>query len=81
MSKISIIIPLPLQLKDEKKYKNVVDILDYNKNELEYIYTKAGIIQKPAKQGEQNLASIEGQSSGPDQPWANFNKLDENDLM
>lgn len=81
MSEKSIIVPLPMQLKDEKKYSDVVDILDYYENELEDIYTTAGIIQKPAKPTEENLGSIESQSSGPDQPWAHFNKVDENDHM
>ncbi|XP_028394494.1 uncharacterized protein LOC114518688 [Dendronephthya gigantea] len=52
MSEKSIIVPLPMQLKDEKKY-SVVDILDYYENELEDIYTKAEVIEKPAKQNEQ----------------------------
>jgi hypothetical protein len=35
-----------MQLKDEKKYNDVVDILDYYEQELENIYAKAGVIQK-----------------------------------
>ena len=54
-----IIVPLPMQLKDEKKYSDVVDILDYYENKLEDIYTKVKVIEKPAKQNEQPV-SIEG---------------------
>ncbi|CAB4003354.1 Hypothetical predicted protein [Paramuricea clavata] len=36
MSEKSIIVPLPMQLKDEKKYSDIVDILDYYENELEW---------------------------------------------
>ena len=48
MSKKSVIVPLPMQLKDEKKYSDVVDILDYYEDELENIYIKAGVVEKPA---------------------------------
>jgi hypothetical protein len=48
-----------MQLKDEKKYSDVVDILDYYENKLEDIYTKVKVIEKPAKQNEQPV-SIEG---------------------
>jgi hypothetical protein len=81
MSEKSIIVPLPMQLKDEKKYSDVVDILDYYENELEDIYAKANIIEKPAKQNEQQSVSIEGQSSLPDQPRAHYNRVDESDHM
>ena len=80
MSEKSIIVPLPMQLKDEKKNSDVVDILDYYENELEEIYSKAKVIAKPAKQMTQP-APIEGQSSLPDQPRAHYNKVDESDHM
>ena len=48
MSKKSVNVPLPMQLKDEKKYSDVVDILDYYEDELENIYIKAGVVEKPA---------------------------------
>ena len=35
MAKKSTIIPLPMQMKDEKKYEDVVDILDSYEQELE----------------------------------------------
>ena len=82
MSEQSVIVPLPMQLKDEKKYSDVVDILDYYENEVEDIYAKAGVIKKPAKvPNAPQPALIEGQSSLPDQPRAHFNKVDENDHM
>ncbi len=54
MSEKSIVVPLPMQFKDEKKYSDVVDILDYYETELENIYTKAGVIQKPVEDSTAN---------------------------
>ena len=72
-----------MQLKDEKKYDDVVDILDHYEQQLEDIYTKAGVIQKPAdtEQGLQGTRLIQGLSAPPDQPGAHFNKVDDNDHM
>ena len=95
MSKKSVIVPLPMQLKDEKKYSDVVDILDYYEDELENIYINAGVVEKPAdvSTAPANVSTvpadispvqpilIEGQSSLPDQPGAHFTKVDENDHM
>ncbi len=82
MSEKSIVVPLPMQFKDEKKYSDVVDILDYYETELENIYTKAGVIQKPVEDSTaKQPVSIEGCSSQPDQPGAHCNKVDENDHM
>ena len=81
MSEKSIIVPLPIQLKDEKKYSDIVDILDYYEDQLEDIYTKAKVIEKPTKQKEQQPVSIEAQSSLPDQPRAHYHKVGENDHM
>ena len=75
----STIVPLSMQLKDEKKYDDVVDILDYYKQELEDIYAKAGVIEKPAE--TKKLMSIEGQTSAADQPGAHFNKMNDNNHM
>lgn len=81
----SVIVPLSMQLKDEKKYDDVVDILDYYEQELEDIYAKAGVIQKPAETkgslNQQKPTSIEGLTSAADQPGAHCNKADENDHM
>jgi hypothetical protein len=78
----STIVPLSMQLKDEKKYDDVVDILDYYEQELENIYAKAGVIQKPAETKEgQKPTSIEGLTSAADQPGAHSNKADDNDHM
>ena len=82
MSEKSIVVPLPMQFKDEKKYSEVVDILDYYETELENIYIKAGVIQKPVEDSTASQpVSIERRSSQPDQPGAHCNKLDENDHM
>ena len=81
MSQKSVIVPLPMQLKDEKKYSDVVDILDYYE-ELENIYTEATVIEKPADIANAPQAhSSEGKSSLPDQAAAHYNKVDENDHM
>lgn len=80
----STIVPLPMQLKDEKKYDDVVDILDNYEQELENIYTKADIIQKPAASNEQQLQTarlILSSAAAPDQPGAHYNKVDECDHM
>ena len=42
MAQKSTIVSLPIQLKDEKKYDDVVDILCFYENTLEEIYSKAG---------------------------------------
>ena len=82
MSEKSIVVTLPMQFKDEKKYSDVVDILDYYETELENIYTKAGVIQNPVEDSTaKQPVSIEGRSSQPDQPGAHCNKVDENDHM
>ena len=47
MAKKSTIIPLPMRMKDEKKYEDVVDILDSYEQELEDIYVIAGVVRKP----------------------------------
>ena len=47
MAKKSTIIPLPMLFKDEKKYDDLVDILDSYEAWLEEIYTKAGVVQIP----------------------------------
>ncbi len=78
----SIIVPLAMQLKDEKKYNDIVDILDYYEQELEDIYTKAGFIEKPAiTKEDQTPTSTEGQTSAADQPGAHCNKADDNAHM
>ena len=50
MANKSTIIPLPILFKDEKKYDDVVDILDSYEAWLEEIYTKAGVVQIPQPQ-------------------------------
>ncbi len=84
MASKSTIVPLSMQLKDEKKYDDVVDILDFYEQELEDIYNKAGVITKPKEttsNGIQEPRSIAGLSSAPDQPRAHFNIADDNDHM
>ena len=79
----STIIPLPMQMKDEKKYEDVVDILDSYEQELQDIYIKAGVVEKP--EGPELLKEpvriSSGESATPDQAAAHFNKDDANDHM
>ena len=83
MATKSTIIPLPMQMKDEKKYEDVVDILDSYEQELEDIYIRAGVVQKPKgpEQEHQGRITISGESATPDQSAAHFNKIDANDHM
>ena len=82
MASKSTIVPLCMQLKDEKKYDDVVDILDYYEQEIEDIYAKAGVITKPDNANERpKPGSIAGLSSAPDQPRAHFNTADDSDHM
>lgn len=82
MAKKSTIIPLPMQMKDEKKYEDVVDILDSYEQELEDIYIRAGVVRKPkGPEQEQPVRITSGESATPDQAAAHFNKDDANDHM
>ena len=79
----STIIPLPMQMKDEKKYEDVVDILDSYEHELQDIYIKAGVVEKPEgpEQLKEPVRISSGESATPDQAAAHFNKDDANDHM
>ena len=80
MAKKSTIIPLPMQMKDEKKYEDVVDILDSYEQELEDIYVRAGVVRKPnGPEQEQPARITSGESATP--AAAHFNKDDTNDHM
>ena len=67
---------LLMMMKDEKKYEDVVDILDGYEQHLEDIFTKAGVVNKRDDvdhQSEEPLRIISGQSSTEDQTRAHFN--------
>lgn len=83
MAQESIIVPLPLQLKDEKKYDDVVDILSFYEDTIEEIYTKAGIIDNPPVNARppEPEGSLGGSASAPDQPGAHINRQDADDHM
>jgi hypothetical protein len=82
MSKKSIIVPLPMMMKDEKKYEDVVDILDGYEQHLENIFVKADVIKKPVEDTNSETPPIIGrQSASADQARAHFNKDDEKDFM
>lgn len=74
MAQKSTIISLTMQLKDEKKYDDVVDVLCFYENTLEEIYIKAGIINVPAN-------AVQAMPSAPDQPGAHTNINDAEDNM
>ena len=80
MANKSTIIPLPMQMKDEKKYEDVADISDSYEQQLEDIYVRAGVVQKH-KGPAQPASVISGESATPDQAAAHFNKDDANDHM
>lgn len=83
MAAKSTIIPLPMQMKDEKKYEDVVDILDSYEQELQDIYIKAGVVEKPEgpEQLKEPVRISSGESATPNQAAAHFNKDDANDHM
>lgn len=82
MAQKSTIVTLPTQLKDEKKYDDVVDILCFYENTIEEIYSKAGVINMPRNdvQAMPN-GSLEGRQSAPDQPGAHVTQTDDDDHM
>ena len=82
MSKKSIIVPLPMMMKDEKKYEDIVDILDGYEQHLENIFVKADVIKKTVDDTKSETPPIIGrQSASADQARAHFNKDDEKDYM
>ena len=82
MSKKSVIVPLPMMLKDEKKYEDVVDILDGHEQHLEDIFVKAKVIEKPNDDtADETPPVISGQSSSADQAMDHFNQDDDKDDM
>ena len=82
MSKKSVIVPLPIQMKDEKNYADVVDILSSYEDAIEDIYVKAGVIKKPDNSQIGKLKENTTSShSRPDQPGAHVTSEDSNDHM
>ena len=71
-----------MMLKDEKKYEDVVDILDGYEQHLEDIFVKAKVIEKPDNDtANETPPIIRGQSSSADQAMAHFNQDDDKDHM
>lgn len=82
MSQKSTIVPLPMQLKDEKQYDDVVDILCDYENTVEDIYAKAGVIQLPQdNRPAQPDGPLQGLHSDPDQPGGHSNRNDPEDHL
>lgn len=78
MAQKSVIINLPIQLKDEKKYDDVVDILCFYENTLEEIYHKAGLIDVPPNPAQaMRRGSLAHAQSSPDQPGAHLRRQDD----
>ena len=81
MSEKSVIVPLPMMLKDEK-FEDVVDILDGHEQHLEDIFVKAKVIEKPNDDTADETPPVSsGQSSSADQAMDNFNQDDDKDDM
>lgn len=84
MSKKSVIVPLPIQMKDEKNYADVVDILSAYENAIEDIYVKAGVIKEPDKEVIRSGSLKDNTTlshSRPDQPGAHVTSEDSSDHM
>ena len=68
MSTRSDVIPLPVLMKDEKKYADVVDVLDQLETWLHEILSKAGLCARPAQDAPHG--PLVEAPSRPDQPAA-----------
>ena len=71
MKQPSQVLTMPILMKDEKKYAEVVDVLDQLKKWTEEIYSSAGLCsQDPVSHPD--ATPVIGSSSRPDQPAAHF---------
>lgn len=68
MKSESVVVPLPVLMKDEKKYEEVVDVLDQLKVWVRDIYSRAGICAPPPDQVCVNPGPPIAAPSRPDQP-------------
>lgn len=71
MSTQSDVIPLPVLMKDEKKYADVIDVLDQLETWLHEIFSKAGLCALPAQENAPPGPPVEAPSR-PDQPAAHI---------
>ena len=71
MAKKSEVITMPVVMKDEKKYAEVVDVLDQLEKWTLEIYTAAGLCS-PDTESNDGTTPIIGTSSRPDQPASHF---------
>ena len=67
MSSQSIVVPLPVLMKDEKKYADVVDVLDQLESWARELYVQAGLCDPPDDGNHQPKPPIAAPSR-PDQP-------------
>ena len=64
----STVIPFPVLLKDEKKYADVVDVLDQLETWTHQIYSNAGVCIIPDAESNQVPVELQSTTSRPDQP-------------
>ena len=77
MASQSIVVPLPVLMKDEKKYSDIVDVLDQLEGWVHDIYSKAGICDVPTNQEHTPPALPDNTRSNPDQPFAHIPRIPE----
>lgn len=69
MSSRSLVVPFPVMMKDEKKYSDLVDVLDKLEVWLHDLYAKAGLCSPLESSSTQSCQPIqEGVSARPGQP-------------
>ena len=71
MASQSVVFPLPVLMKDEKKYSDIVDVLDQLEGWVHDIYSKAGICDIPTNQDHTPDLPVNARSR-PDQPSAHI---------
>ena len=72
MASQSVVTPLPVLMKDEKKYSDIVDVLDQLEGWVHDIYSKAGICDIPTNQDHTPPDLPVNARSRPDQPSAHI---------
>jgi hypothetical protein len=70
MASQSVVVPLPVLMKDEKKYVDIVDVLDQLESWAHDIYSKAGICDIPTNKDHTPPNLPIDSRSKPDQPSA-----------
>jgi hypothetical protein len=68
MNTKSTVVPFPVLMKDEKKYSEVVDVLDQLETWTHEIYSKAGLCPAPVPDSSSQSPRLPSTTSRPDQP-------------